>query len=223
MSKRDLRTQAIVLNRTKYAEADRVLTLLTPNGRKSVIAKSVRKEKSKLAGGIELFCVSDVVIHQGHGELGILTSAKMLNFYSQILSDFNRLDFAAKILKKANKISEQIDNTEIFSIVKQGLVGIDHGLSLPLIEAWLVFQFTKVSGEEINLHLDCSGNPLLENQIYFWDHSEQALRPDSSGTINQGAIKFMRLLWTANLATIARVAGYENFLSAIQPVVRNFS
>lgn len=223
MPKRDLRTQAIVLSRTKYGEADRILTLLTPSGRKSVIAKSVRKEKSKLAGGIELFCVSDVVIHQGQSELGILTSAKMLNFYSQILGDFNRLDFASKILKKANKISEQIDNAEIFNILKQGLAGIDRGLALPLVEAWLVFQFAKVSGEQINLHLDCLGKPLAENQTYFWDHSEQALRADHNGTINQSAIKFMRLLWTVNLETTMRVTGYENFLSVIQPVVRNFS
>ena len=49
---RDKRTQAIVLRRTNYGEADRILQLLTPEGKKSVMAKGVRKEKSKLAGGI---------------------------------------------------------------------------------------------------------------------------------------------------------------------------
>ena len=56
------RTQAVVLRRTNYGEADRILQLLTPDGRRSVMARGVRKEKSKLAGGIELFAVSDVVI-----------------------------------------------------------------------------------------------------------------------------------------------------------------
>ena len=74
---RDLRTEAIVLRRTDYGEADRILQLLTPEGKKSVVAKGVRREKSKLAGGIELFSVSEVVIHEGKGDLGILTGAKL--------------------------------------------------------------------------------------------------------------------------------------------------
>lgn len=51
----DLRTQAIVLRRTNYGESDRILNLLTPEGKVSVIARGVRKEKSRLAGSIELF------------------------------------------------------------------------------------------------------------------------------------------------------------------------
>ena len=72
----DLRTRAIVLRRTNYGESDRILNLLTPEGKVAVLAKGVRKEKSRLAGGIELFSISDVVIHQGRSNLGILTGAK---------------------------------------------------------------------------------------------------------------------------------------------------
>ena len=49
------RTQAIVLRRTNFGEADRILTLLTPLGQRGAMARGVRREKSKLAGGIELF------------------------------------------------------------------------------------------------------------------------------------------------------------------------
>ena len=82
----DLRTEAIVLSRVKYQESDRILTLLTPEGRFSAIARGVRKERSKLAGSIEPFTVSDVVLHfksqntDSRG-LAILTSATMLKFY----------------------------------------------------------------------------------------------------------------------------------------------
>ena len=48
------RLRAIVLRRTNYGEADRILQLLTPKGKRSVMAKGVRRERSKLAGGIEL-------------------------------------------------------------------------------------------------------------------------------------------------------------------------
>jgi DNA repair protein RecO (recombination protein O) len=52
-------TKGIVLTRTDYGEADRILHFLTPDqGKIAGIAKGVRKSKSKLAGGIELFSVS---------------------------------------------------------------------------------------------------------------------------------------------------------------------
>jgi DNA repair protein RecO (recombination protein O) len=79
------RTQAIVLRRTNYGEADRILQLLTPEGRRSVMARGVRREKSKLAGGIELFAISDVLLGEGKGELGILTSARLVHFYNHII------------------------------------------------------------------------------------------------------------------------------------------
>ena len=69
------RLRAIVLRRTNYGEADRIVQFLTPMGRRSAMARSVRKEKSRLAGGIELFAVCDVVLTKGRGNLAVLTSA----------------------------------------------------------------------------------------------------------------------------------------------------
>ena len=42
----------------------------------------MRRERSKLAGGIELFAICDVVIRSGRGDLGLLTSARLSAFLS---------------------------------------------------------------------------------------------------------------------------------------------
>jgi DNA repair protein RecO len=63
-------TKGIVLSRRDYQEADRILSVLTPdNGKVSLIAKGVRKPKSKLAGGIELFSVSQLTYLPSHNDL----------------------------------------------------------------------------------------------------------------------------------------------------------
>ena len=59
------RLQAIVLRRTNYGEADRILQLMTNQGGRAVMARGVRREKSRLAGGVELLSVSDVVCIRG--------------------------------------------------------------------------------------------------------------------------------------------------------------
>ena len=51
----EIKTLGFVLRRTNYGEADRILNLITPQGKISAIAKGVRKPKSKLAGGVEMF------------------------------------------------------------------------------------------------------------------------------------------------------------------------
>ena len=56
---KQLVTEVIILARTDYGEADRILTVLSPEyGKLRLLAKGVRRVKSKLAGGIELFSVS---------------------------------------------------------------------------------------------------------------------------------------------------------------------
>jgi len=54
-------TTGLVLSRTDFGEADRIITVLTPDhGKLRLMAKGVRRMKSKLAGGIDLFTVSDL-------------------------------------------------------------------------------------------------------------------------------------------------------------------
>ena len=102
-----IRTKAIVLRRTNYGEYDRILQLITPEyGKVSAIAKGVRKEKSRLAGGVELFGRSDVTISLGKGELGILTGARLEQFYRSILADYDRLQFGYETIKQISKAAD---------------------------------------------------------------------------------------------------------------------
>lgn len=212
-SRSDLRTQAIVLHRTKYGETDRILNLLTPEGRKSCVAKGVRKEKSKLAGGIEIFTVSDIVIHESEkSDLGILTSAKMVKNYMNIISDLDRFELGSKIIKLANKISENVDSPELFSLVNQCFWGLDKNLSRDLVESFFLLNLARISGEEVNLIRDSLGEKLDAKTIYVWDSLENALKPDSNGSIFADHIKFMRLMLSSPLKIVNQVQNKEKLL-----------
>ena len=97
----DIRVKAFVLRRTNFGEADRIINFLTEQGLISAIAKGVRKEKSKLAGAVELFCLSEITLHSGlNNKLCVLTSAKMLEAYSNIVYDLEKLELASLVMKK---------------------------------------------------------------------------------------------------------------------------
>ncbi|OJU87881.1 DNA repair protein RecO [Candidatus Saccharibacteria bacterium 49-20] len=215
------RTKAIVLRRTNYGEADRVVQMITPDGRRSVMARGVRKEKSKLAGGIELFAVSDVVIGEGKGDLGVLTSAKLDHFYRHILEDYDRLQFGYTAVKLVARASETVDEPEWFDLLEETIAGLDV-LTIPqaLIEAWFYIRYASLLGHDLNLELDIDGEQLQADASYRYDMAEQGLRKVSSGELSSEHIKLLRLIASRPLKVLIQIGGVGTLLPECLRVVR---
>lgn len=215
------RTKAIVLRRTNYGEADRVVQMITPDGRRSVMARGVRKEKSKLAGGIELFAVSDVLIGEGKGDLGVLTSAKLDHFYRHILEDYDRLQFGYTAVKLVARASETVDEPEWFDLLEETIAGLDV-LTIPqaLIEAWFYIRYASLLGHDLNLELDIDGEQLQAGASYRYDMAEQGLRKVSSGELSSEHIKLLRLIASRPLKVLIQIGGVGALLPECLRVVR---
>lgn len=216
----DIRTQGFVLRRTNYGEADRILNIISPLGKFTVIAKSVRKSKSKLAGSIEMFSLIDFNIHQGRSEFGVVTGAKMLEHYGNILHDYRRMELAGLVLKKISQAAESANSEEYFNITKQCLVGLNTGLNADLIEAWFLLHLMKVMGEEMNLYRDVDGEKLVENQNYSFDNTALAFMTSDGGEFGTNEIKFLRLLTTSKLDVVKRVKVEDSTIREILDLVR---
>jgi len=216
-----VRTRAIVLRRTNYGEADRILQLLTPEGRRSVMAKGVRREKSKLAGGIELFAISDIVIHQGKGELGILTSARLIQFYRHILEDYDSMQFAYEAMKHVTRASEMVDEPEWYEVLSEVLMALD-ALSIPrqLTQVWFYLRYGQLLGDELNLRSDTNGQALLSSERYTYDVTEKGLRLAARGEITSDHIKFLRLASAKPIKSLAQIGGLESILADCWLVAR---
>jgi len=215
------RLRAIVLRRTNYGEADRILQLLTPEGRRSVMARGVRREKSKLAGGIELFAVSDVVISRGRGELGILTSARLVQFYRHILEDYDRLQFGYEVVKQVAAATETVDEPEWFDVLQEVFAGLD-AKTMPrqLIEAWFYLRHAALLGHELSLVNDVDGNRISAESRYAYDVGERGLRKSANGELGADHIKFLRLLNAKSLKILAQIGGVTEVLPECWMVAR---
>lgn len=223
MSDADLKTEAIVLRRTNYGETDRILNVLTPEGKISCLAKGVRKEKSKLAGGIELFTLSNIVLHNSQrSDLRLLTSAKMKVFYGNLLIDLDRLELASKILKELNRITDQVDNAEFFSILKQSLEGLNNGYDLRLVETWFNSNLARARGEQVNVLTDTDGEKLQADLRYVWDPTDEALKKLPEGNIGAEEIKIIRLMLSSSLALASRVKDINKHLDSIYYISKQF-
>ncbi|HSW77886.1 MAG TPA: DNA repair protein RecO [Candidatus Chromulinivoraceae bacterium] len=210
-----IRTQAIVLRRTNYGEADRILHLLTPEGKRNVMARGVRREKSKLAGGIELFAVSDVVISSGRGELGILTSARLIQFYRHILEDYDTMQFGYEVVKQVSRATETVDEPEWFEVLQEVFMGLDvKTIPRGVVEIWFYLRYATLLGRELSLTNDINGQKLSSDQVYLYDVGEQGLRAAVNGDLTADHIKFLRLVNAKSLKVLAQIGGIEPILPA---------
>ena len=216
------RTKAIVLRRTNFGEADRILQIITPDhGKLGVMAKGVRREKSKLAGGIELFSLVDITLHPGKGNLTTLTSARLDTFFAHILDDYDKLQFGYFVLKDIGKAAEIVHEPVFFDLCQRALRALNAPvIPLAITESWYRLQMAILLGVGLNLSTDAEGEALVEETNYRFEISESAFAPARGGRITANHIKLLRLMSAQNPEVIAQVNGVEELLPECLSVAR---
>lgn len=208
------KVEAIVLRRTNYGEADRILNLLTADrGTLSVIAKGARKPKSKLAGGLELFAVCDITVAMGRGDMGLVTSARIKEFYSNILKNYERTELAYLCIKQVNQAVQTVAEPEFYMLLRGSLHYLnDLAIDWRLIELWFRLNLKSLLGHGLNTAIDRSGSKLAEYQTYHYDFAEHAFYADKNGRFASQHLKVLRLAAVKNPAILQQVSGIEPLL-----------
>ncbi len=190
-------TKAIVLRRTNYQEADRILNVLTSDhGKVSVIAKGARRSKSKLAGGIELFAVNTLSYIKGKSDLHTLTSSRVDKQFSEIGKNIERTMKAYDFIKAIDRVvAENADESEYFDVLAEGLSGLnDDNVSIELSELWFYMHMLLRSGIQPDLQQDSAGEKLLPDQTYEFDVADMSFMQAPSGSLSAPHIKLLRLV-----------------------------
>lgn len=213
-----LKTTGIILSRTDYGEADRILTVLTPDrGKLRLLARGVRKIKSKLAGGIELFSTSDITFIEGRGELGTLISTRLIRHYGHIIDDIDRVQLGYELIKVLNRTTEDHPDAEYYELLEGAFAALDDSAINPkLIHVWFQVQLLRLSGHSPNL------TDITEGKKYDFDAEGMTFVPSPNGQFTSNNIKFLRLLLGNNQPkAMMRVEDCADFTAAIQPLVRS--
>jgi DNA repair protein RecO len=219
-------TQGIVLSRTEFGEADRIITFLTPtHGKVRAMAKGVRKQKSKLAGGIELFSVSELSLIVGRSEINTLISTRLIKHYGQIVKDINRTNTGYELIKVANKATEDEPEAAYFHLLNHAFEVLDdHAVDLDLIALWFSMQLLKIAGHTPNLHTDNSGKKLQKEHTYNFEFDGMNFKPvekNGDGLFNASHIQFLRLSFSDNSPkALQRIKGVEKLTKTCQPLIQ---
>lgn len=216
------RTEALILRRTNFGEADRILSLLTPeHGKLSAIAKGVRKPKSKLAGGLELLAVCDITLIKGHGDMALVTSARLRDFFGNILQQYERLETAYACIKLVNTATETVSEPEFYYLLKTSLESLHNPqIDCRLTELWFNVHYGTLLGHGLNVATDRLGTALDPGKRYHYDHTERAFYVHDQGHFGASHIKLLRLVAAKTPLILSRIGGLDTVLRDCQELVR---
>jgi len=218
-----IKTRAIILTRTDYQEADRIINVLTDDqGKLALMARGVRKPKSKLASGIELFCVSSISYIKGRGDIGTLISAKPELNYDKIINDISRVQRGYNLIKILNLNTDQHVEDQYFEILQSALQALnDYSIDDQFTEAWFAAQILKIGGHTPNLISEESGAKLEASKKYKFNPDSMCFSQAENGNFDAAAIKCLRLMFGNNKpAVIYQIEGFTDKLPLINGALK---
>lgn len=220
---KQVKTRAIILSRTDYSEADRILTLLSPDlGKLRVIARGVRREKSKLAGGIELFSISNITLIRGKSDLYTITSTRLIHHYAKIVQNLDRTMLAYDLVKQLDRATEDEPGREYFNLLEGVFATLeDKQVSADLIRLWFGVRLLQLGGYAPNTKSDANGKDLTASGHYDFDYEVMAFRPDPNGRYIANHIKWLRLAFSnQSPAVLARIKDSDTLIQDATPLIQ---
>ena len=121
------RTEGIILQKQDVREYDLVVTAYTKDfGKLKLSAISARKITSKLRGGLEPLCLSELEFIEGRSRL-VVTDAQAKERYSVIRGNLERLQAALQVLDAVDRLVQgQEADEKIWELLSESLSSLNN-------------------------------------------------------------------------------------------------
>lgn len=217
------KTTGIILKRIDYSEADRIYTILTPEGKVSAIAKGVRRLRAKLASHLELFSEIELMLAKGKN-LDVITSARIKDNHS-LSEDYERLRRGFLFLEMADKLSDTKETGEVYECLREGILAlVDYNPEA--VELAYKLRLLSVLGQSPQLDTTFDTNRKVEaGNHYNMDLVHGGLVEASGaprGRLSPEAVKLWRLCLSREMREVVKISGIEEAARSSLPVCDSF-
>ncbi len=186
---RTFRTEAVVLRRTDFGEADRLLTLYTHElGKMKAVAKGARKPQSRKTGHVDLFMRSNFLIAKGR-DLDIITQAEIVEPYTALRSDLVSSTYASYVVELLDRFTVEEDrHNGIYDLLANTLSRLAGTADVRLVARYYELHLLSFTGFRPRLFQCVScGEAVVEQDQYFSLEMGGLLCPDCR-QVDMGAL-----------------------------------
>lgn len=225
------KTIGFVVAKNDLRDADQIFSIYTKDfGKLDILGRAIRKIKSKLRSGIDLFYLSEIEFIQGK-HYKTLTGASSIEKFKNIKSDLDKLKIAYKILKAADScIACEEKDDKIFSLLKEALEKLDScempAMRYSLIYYYFLWNFFALLGYKIDLH-NCA---LCRKKLYPLNLSYNFEKGgiickrcfNNFSIISPEIVKYLRLFLEKNWDMIFRLKMTEEYDKSLDEISQNY-
>jgi DNA repair protein RecO (recombination protein O) len=134
---RTYKTRAIVLAHFDLGEADRIITLLTPeDGKIRAVAKGVRRPRSRIGGSVEPFAELDVVLARGR-TLDVITQVAVAHAWLRLRDRLGSTAVAWYLGELADRaVEERAGAHPVYGLLRRACQLLDDGMDPGRVARW---------------------------------------------------------------------------------------
>ncbi len=228
---RTYKTQAVVLKQIPLGEADRIITLCTPNmGLIRAIAKGVRRPKSKLRGHIELLNHISISLNRGRN-LDIVSEAESINSFGNLRKNLKRLSIAFYVAEIVLGFSaEESPSTVLYRLLLTALSALEVTDQLELIARYCEIGALSGSGYKPELHSCVDCRSILEPSDHVFSYLKGGILCPSCHNdygeklipVSLNAMKLMRFMQKETLLSTAGLNVSRKLLNEVGQTNRRY-
>jgi DNA repair protein RecO (recombination protein O) len=223
-------TEAIIIKKTKLGEADRILTMLTPElGKIQAVAKGVRKPKSKMAGHLELLTHSQLSLSRGRS-LDIISACQTINSYLPLKNDLDLTACGLYITELAEQFTiEEQENRLLFDLLRDTLQRLCETGNRDMVLHHYEMQVLEQAGYRPELYrCVCCEKPLAPVTNYFSFSEGGVICPDCRSSypyarpLSVNALKVLRLLQSNDVVTALKLKITSALAEEMEGIIRRY-
>ena len=224
------KTEAIVLKRFNLGEADKLLTLYTPNiGKLRAIAKGVRRPKSRMGGHLELLSHSSLMLARGKN-LDIITQAETISSFQPLRDDLWRSSLALYAAELVEQFAaEHVENYPVYKLLLDTLHRLCDAQGGELALRYFELNLLAHLGYKPELHQCLSCSSALEPTTNLFSPSGggvlcQNCRDEEPLTqpISLNALKVMRFLQKSDYTRASRLKLNAALARELESLMRRY-
>jgi DNA repair protein RecO (recombination protein O) len=227
---RTYQTEAVILRRRNWGEADRILTLFTPRrGKIRVRAVGVRKPSSRKAGHLELFHRANLFLAKGR-DFDIVTQAETVESFPRLREDLVRSAASSYAVELLDKLSpEEAENAAAYKLLIRTLEELAGGGDPALALRCYDLKLLEYSGYRPELTVCTVGGEEIRAEDQFFSPSRGgavcprcAGRAEGAFPVSIGALRVMRHIQRCPLEEALKLSVRKATLDELEWVLQRY-
>lgn len=216
--------EGIIINTKNYGDTSKIIDILTKEyGVIGVIAKGCKSLKSNLRSVTDKLTYATFTIYYKKDKLSILSEASVINNFSNIKKDIEKISYASFLMDLTNQVYKQCEDNNLYNLLISSLIKINDNFNPLIITNILELKYLEYLGVMPNIDgcSICGSKNVITlssdkgGYLCMKCHTNEPISSDK-------AIKLVRMYYYVDIDKIEKLDIKKDFVYEVNSFIDNY-